>query len=350
MGDTTAAAEHFPLDTIAIFVGAFLFSIVVDLIQHRGRREVSVRDATIWSIFWLVLALSFAGWLNYRHGGAWANMFVTGYVLEMTLSIDNLMVFIAVFKFFRIDGGLQHRILYFGILGAIIFRLLFVVVGTGFLELAGPWALLIFGFFVGWAGWQMLRGGDDDEDAEPNYTEMGLVRFFERVYPVFPHLFGDRFFITRAEAEAEAKRVGASITRVAERYMTPAFVCLLVIEGSDVLFAFDSVPAVIAVTKEPLLVYAAMIFAILGLRSLYFILLVLTKFLVHLEKAVTYVLFFIAAKMFLEAAQHFHDLGWLSWAPPHVSANASMMIVLGILAIGVVASLIWPAKEEAAGA
>lgn len=340
------AVDHFPIDTIAIFASVFVFSLIVDLVQHRGRKEVTAKDAGIWSIFWIALSLAFYGWVVYRHGSAWGSMFLTGYVLEKTLSVDNLMVFIAVFKFFRIESGLQHRILYWGILGAIVFRFVFVAIGTGFLKIAGPWALLVFGFFVLWAGIQMLRGGGEEEEEEPNYEEMGLVKFFKRFYPVFPKLVGDRFFIDRKTAEDVAAKEGISLPANALRFMTPAFVCLLVIEGSDVLFAFDSVPAVIAVTQEPLLVYTAMIFAILGLRSLYFILLVLTKYLAHLEKAIIYVLFFIAAKMFMEAYHKFHEIGWAPAPLPfHITPNISMIIVLSMLSLGVIASFIWPAKD-----
>jgi len=343
-----APTDHFPLDTIAIFVTIFVLSLFIDLIQHRGGKEVTAKNAGIWSIFWIALSLGFYGWVNFRHGTDWGSMFLTGYVLEKTLSVDNLMVFIAVFKFFRIESGLQHRILYYGILGAIVFRFVFVAIGTGFLKLAGPWALLVFGFFVLWAGIQMLRSGGGDDDEEPDYEKMGIVRFFKRFYPVFPKLVGDRFFVDRKAAEeVAAKDPSMSLPAQAARFMTPAFVCLLVIEGSDVLFAFDSVPAVIAVTQEPLLVYTAMIFAILGLRSLYFILLVLTKYLAHLEKAIIYVLFFIAAKMFMEAYHKFYEMGWMPAPLPfHVTPNVSMIIVLTMLTLGVVASFIWPAKED----
>lgn len=338
--------DHFPFDTIAIFASIFVFSVVIDLMQHRGRAEITAKDAGLWSLFWIGLSLAFYGWIVHRHGAAWGSMFLTGYVLEKTLSVDNLMVFIAVFKFFRIESGLQHRILYFGIIGAIVFRFIFVAIGTGFLKIAGPWALLVFGVFVLWAGVQMLRGGGDDSDEETNYNEMGLVRFFKRLYPVFPKLVGDRFFVDRKTADEIAAKESISLPEKATRFMTPAFVCLLVIEGSDVLFAFDSVPAVIAVTQEPLLVYTAMISAILGLRSLYFILVVLTKYLVHLEKAIIYVLFFIAAKMFMEAYQKFHEIGWTPAPLPfHISPTVSMIIVLSMLGLGVIASLVWPAKD-----
>ena len=331
----------FPLETVSLFVGIFIISLIVDLVQHKRGQEVTVANAAGWSIFWVVTSLTFAGWIYYRHGSDYASLFLTGYVLEKTLSVDNLMVFIAVFKFFHITSGLQHRILYLGILGAIFFRLIFVALGTGFLAVAGPWAELVFGLFVAYAAIKMLKGGDNDGDGHPDYENMGLVRFFRRFYPVFPHLVGHHFFVDRTEAEAIAKAENFTLPEKVARWMTPAFVCLLVIEGSDIVFSVDSVPAVVAVTKEPLLVYTAMIFAVLGLRSLYFILLVLVKFLAHLEKAVIYILFFIALKMFMAASTGL--LGWPTW---HISPNLSMIIVLGMLAIGIIASFIWPSVDS----
>ena len=159
---------------------------------------------------------------------------------------------------------------------------------------------------------------------------------FNKVYPIFPGLVGNRLLISSDEAKEQSKKSGSDFKLAAgvKRLMTPAMVCLLVIEGSDVMFAFDSVPAVIAVTREPLLVYSAMIFAILGLRSLYIVLVALTKYLVHLEKAILWVLVFIALKMFLTAAKGFEiDL---------LDHNVSLYIVLGMISMGVIASCIWP--------
>jgi tellurite resistance protein TerC len=341
----------FPLPTVAIFVGAFIFSLVMDLVQHKDHKPVTVKNAAGWSIFWVALSLSFAGWLKWYHADdhpGWFSLFITGYVLEKTLSVDNLMVFIAIFRYFKIKSGLQHRILYFGILGAIGFRALFVGVGSGLLAVAGPWAEVIFGAFVLWAAVQMVRGGDDDE-AEPDYSAMPLVKFFERFFPIYPHLSGVSFFVGRGEAEALAKRdpsfkVPAGVTR----WMTPAFLALLVVEGSDVMFSVDSVPAVIAVSKDPLIIYTSMIFAVLGLRSLYFIVEALTRFLSQLERAVIGVLFFIGVKMLLGAAQHlFHfKVPWWGYLSEGEQANASLVFVLSMLTLGVVASLIFPGEPE----
>lgn len=355
---TTATPEvdgvlsHFPPETVALFAVVFAFSLFMDLFQHRGQKEVSWQNAAGWSVFWIATSFAFYGWLVWHHGDdhpTWGSLFLTGYVLEKTLSVDNLMVFIAIFRYFRIQSGLQHRILYWGILGAIVFRALFVGVGTGLLAVMGPWAEILFGLFVAWAAVQMLRSGDDDGDGEPDYESMPLVRWAKKAFPVFPKLVGDRFFVDRAEAERIAA-TDPSITLAAgvKRWMTPAFVCLLVVEGSDVMFSVDSVPAVIAVTKEPLIVYTAMIFAVLGLRSLYFVVEALTKYMAHIEKAVIFVLFFIALKMFVGAAEHlFHlEVPWWSALPTTVQANYSMYFVLGILGVGVVASFLFPEKGE----
>lgn len=233
-------------------------------------------------------------------------------------------------------------------------------------------AQIIFGLLVAYAAVEMLRAGDDDDDDEPDYENMWLVKQFQKIYPIFPRLAGKSFFVGRKKAEEMAAE-DPTLTLAddgVKRWMTPAFVCLLVIEGSDVMFAFDSVPAVIAVTKEPLLVYSAMIFAILGLRSLYFVLVVLTKYMSHIETAVIYVLFFVAGKMFIHSYLHYSGIygscsdsthttqklcetataTWTSsWPTPewlHISPNMSMTIVLTMLSLGVIASLIWPSKDD----
>ena len=373
-------AMGFPTITVSIFVLAFIFSLLIDLWQHKNSDEITIKNSVIWSIFWILLSLGFYGWLKFgppelvlgtndlaAYQDKYASMFLTGYVLEKTLSVDNLMVFIAIFKFFNIKDILQHRILYFGILGAIIFRAVFVGLGTALLYFKG-YAEIVFGLLVFYAAWQMWRAGEEEDDEEePDYEEMWLVRMFNKIYPIFPRLAGKAFFVSAAKAQEIAdKDPELTIDSSVKRWMTPAFVCLLVIEGSDVLFAVDSVPAVIAVTQEPLLVFASMIFAILGLRSLYFVLVVLTKYLVHIETAVIFVLFFISGKMFIHAYEKFYERGnptkealeggatpesifsglpemphWL-----HIESNVSMYIVLTMLALGVLASFIWPGEES----
>ncbi|OOH92082.1 tellurium resistance protein TerC [Pasteurellaceae bacterium 15-036681] len=326
----------FPIETIVVFFAVILFSVYIDLFAHRKTTEITVKDASLWSIFWISLALMFYVYLWLRFDKGFADLYLAGYVLEKSLSIDNLMVFVAIFGSFGITGKLQHRILYWGILGALVFRAIFVVIGTS-LFAASPWVGFAFAAFVIWSGIKMLQNNGGEEEIE-DYSNHWSVRWMGKVTPVYTKLFGDRFFVKASELSAEQL---SSVTRKGLRYATPAFLCLVAIETSDVAFAFDSVPAVIAVTQEPLLVYAAMIFAILGLRSLYFILAALTKYLVHLEKAVIVLLFFIGAKMGLQSWNHaIGDTGF------HISPNTSLFIVLGVLALGVIASLIFPGKKE----
>lgn len=327
----------FPVETILVFLGVIAFSVYIDLFAHRNTKEITLKDASLWSLFWIGLAVAFYGYLWARFNKESADLYLAGYVLEKSLSIDNLMVFVAIFASFGITGKLQHRILYWGIIGALVFRAIFVVIGAS-LFIASPYVGFIFAAFVIWSGYKMLNSNNESEEEIEDYSNHWSVRFIGKTMRVYPKLFGERFFVKHHELGAENL---ALVTRKGIRYATPAFLCLMAIETSDVAFAFDSVPAVIAVTQEPLLVYAAMIFAILGLRSLYFILAALTKYLVHLEKAVIALLFFIGIKMGIQSWNHaFGDTGI------HISPNTSLFIVLGTLAVGVLASFIFPEKDN----
>lgn len=330
----------FSLEAIIIFFFVIGFSVYMDLHAHRKQTEISVKDASLWSVFWIILALAFYGYLWVRFDKNWADLYLAGYVLEKSLSVDNLMVFMAIFSSFAIKGILQHRILYWGIIGALVFRAIFVVIGTS-LFYASAWVGFVFAAVVAWSGWKMLISRGEAEEIH-DYSDHWSVRMTEKFMPVFPRLHLDRFFITRAIVrDLQDADPSLKLKRTAAVFATPAFLCLMAIETSDVMFAFDSVPAVIAITQEPFLVYAAMIFAILGLRSLYFVLAALTKYLIHLDKAVIALLFFIAAKLALQSWNHaIGDTGI------HISPNASLFIVLGTLALGVIASFVFPEQEE----
>ncbi len=317
----------FPVEAIVIFAGVIALSLFMDLFAHRKAHAISILDASLWSGFWVMLALGFYGYLWARFGAQWADLYLAGLALEKSLSVDNLMVFMAIFASFGIKGALQHRILYWGIIGALVFRAVFVAIGAG-LFAAAPWVGFVFAAIVAWSGWKMLTRKEEAEQVD--YADHWSVRMARRLMPVWPRLVEERFFVR-----------GAQVGERAALLATPAFLCLIAIEASDLMFAFDSVPAVIAVTQEPLLVYAAMIFAMLGLRSLYFVLSALAAYLVHLEKAVIGLLFFIAVKLVLQAGNHA-----FGWDFLHISPHASMMVVLGALAAGVVASLIWPGKPK----
>ncbi len=333
----------FPIETIAIFFLVIGLSVFMDLFAHRNTKEISILDASLWSGFWISLAVAFYGYLWFRFDKQWADLYLAGVALEKSLSVDNLIVFMAIFASFGIKGHLQHRILYWGIIGALVFRAIFVAVGTGLFSLA-PWVGFIFAAIVAWSGYKMLTAKSDDEEIA-DYSHHWSVKLTEKLMPVFPRLHAENFFVTRAIVNELGKSDPSLQTiKNAAIFATPAFLCLMAIETSDIMFAFDSVPAVIAVTQEPLLVYAAMIFAVLGLRSLYFVLAAMTKYLVHLEKAVIALLFFIAFKLTLQSGEHV-----FGWDFLHISANMSLLVVLGTLAAGVVASFIWPGKDEEPG-
>lgn len=330
----------FPPLTVAVFVGLALAALLLDMVTHRDDKPITLARASIWSVFWVAISLAFAGFLYVQHGAEVASLFVTGYALEKVLSVDNLFVFMAIFAWFKVPDGLRHRILYWGIIGAIVFRGVFVAIGTSLLAL-GPWVEIVFALIVAWTAVMMLKGGNDDE--EEDYSQHLAYRFAKKLFPVWPKLYGHNFFVSRKKLEAEVRKgeKGMSLAAKGGLFATPLFLCLVVVEVSDVLFAFDSVPAVIAISREPLIVYSAMLFAILGLRTLYFVLEALKRYLVHLEKAVVVLLFFIAAKLGLNATDHLFHHGI------SIDPNTSLLIVLAVLAIGILASVIFPEKGEA---
>lgn len=335
--ETTALG--FPPVTIAVFAALTIFALAIDLFAHRDDKPMSLMQASAWSIFWVAISLAFAGYLYVSHGSEVSSLFLTGYALEKVLSVDNLFVFMAIFAWFGVPDGYRHRILYWGIIGAIVFRMIFVAIGTGLLAF-GPWVELLFAAIVGWTAVMMLTSGDND-DEEEDYSKHFAYRFAHRLFPVWPKLHGHNFFVRREDIAAELKKPENRnvVLRKGGLIATPLFLCLVVVEISDVLFAFDSVPAVIAVSREPLIVYSAMMFAILGLRTMYFVLEALKRYLVHLEKAVVALLFFIAGKLALNATDHLFHHGY------NIDPNTSLVIVLVVLAIGIIASAMFPEKE-----
>lgn len=327
------------MDFSAIFtLPHIIFAVVVtallafDIYSHRSEKEISLKSATGWSAFYIVVALAFAGYIAYAMSYESAQLFLTGYALEKVLAVDNLFAFMMVFAYFGVESKYQHRILYWGIIGAIIFRAIFVALGTGATFLFGPWAELLFAAIIGWTAFQMLKGGDDEEDGddEPDYQNAFYLRALKKFLPVTDKTNGSAFFI---KDTFNGKVVWAA---------TPMFLCLIAIEFSDVIFAFDSVPAIIAVTQEPFLIFAAMIFAILGLRSLYFVLEALKNMMSKLETMVIVILAFIAGKLGIAAGSKLAmQTGLLDIKEPwHLHPGISLAIVMTLLGIGIVWSLI----------
>lgn len=332
--------EHlgFPLHTIIVFVIFVIVSLCIDFWGHKSDKVMSLKSATLWSVFWIAVSVAFGFFIYKEHGADMASLFFSGYILEKSLSVDNLFVIMAIFTWFKIPQEYRHRVLYFGIIGAIVFRLIFVALGSG-LFLIGPWVQIIFALIIIWSAFMMMRGGDDDEMED--YSKHLAYRFVYKYFSVFPKLVGHNFFISKQKVADEISK-NPSIQffdRKTFLIATPLFLCLCVIEVSDVMFAFDSVPAVIAISVEPLIIYSAMIFAILGLRTLYFVLEALKNYLIYLEKAVIVLLFFIAVKISINALNTLFDIGF------EISASASLYAIFIILGSGVLLSVLVPKKE-----
>ncbi|MBP3730287.1 MAG: TerC/Alx family metal homeostasis membrane protein [Mailhella sp.] len=302
---------------IIIFVAIVTACMWLDLHAHSKDKPVSARDAALWTAAWVVLAFAFAAYIGWNEGADKAQLFIAGYLLEESLSVDNLFVMMAIFGSFAIRDKFQHRVLYYGILGAVVMRLLFVAAGSSIIALFGPYALAGFGIFVLWTAWKMFRSMGHEQEEEIDYAHHWAVRWTQKIVPVHAQLHGHDFFVL---GEHKGKKTWKA---------TPLFLCLIVIEISDIMFAFDSVPAVIAITSDPFLVYTSNIFAILGLRSMFFLLSAAKRYLRHLEKAVIAILAFIGAKMLLDVS------GFI-----HVPASVSLAVVALLLLTGILASLL----------
>ncbi|OYT73907.1 MAG: tellurium resistance protein TerC [Chloracidobacterium sp. CP2_5A] len=327
---------------ILVFVALVFLFLWIDLASGKSDRPVSMRKAAAWSAIWVAVSLAFAGYVAAVRGADAAALFVTAYALEKSLAVDNLFVFMAIFSAFAIPERLHHRILYWGIIGALIFRALFIGLGVGLLFGAGAvGAVSVFGFrielqravFFGfglvilWSVYALLRARSQKTEEEIDYADHWAVRFLRRF---FPHRIATRLDQRRFLTKVPDSR------GVYRHAFTPAFLCLLVIEASDIMFAFDSVPAIFAVTQDPFLVYTSNIFAVLGLRSMYFLVAAAKRALIHLDKAVFVILAFIGVKMLALAFDWFH-------LPP----LTSLSVVLGLLGLGIGGSLL--AQQMQAG-
>jgi len=296
-----------------IFFALVFGMLALDLgVFHRREHRVELREAVFWSIFWTILALVFNAWVYWRGGPQPGLEFLTGYIIERSLSFDNIFVFIVIFNYFAVPAEYQHRVLFWGILGALISRGIFIGMGTALLS-RFEWLILVFGAFLVYTGIKILLQKETEVHPEKN----PVVRLFQRFVPLTNRYHGKRFFI----------REGGRLLA------TPLMLVLVVVEATDVVFAVDSIPAVFGVTRDPFIVFTSNICAILGLRALYFLLAGLMHKFQYLGVGLGLVLVFIGAKMLL------HD-----WVP--IPTEWSLGIVMAILTIAIVVSLLRPAPEE----
>ena len=296
-----------------IFLALVFAMLALDLgVFNRKVHRIGLREALFWSVVWTLVALVFNWWVYSRFGSQIGLEFLTGYVIERALSFDNIFVFIVIFNYFAVPAEYQHRVLFWGILGALISRGIFVALGTALLA-KFAWLIFVFGGILLVTGIRLLIQKETEVHPERN----PVVRLFQRFVPVTPRYHGARFMI-RENGVLKA---------------TPLMLVLVVIEATDVVFAVDSIPAVFGVTQNPFIVFTSNIFAILGLRALYFLLAGLMHKFRYLGFGLALVLIFIGAKMLL------HE--WI-----HIPVQLSLGIVIGILTAAVVVSLLRPAPPE----
>ncbi len=283
-----------------------LLMLAIDLgVFHREPHEVSLKEAGAWSAVWVCLALCFNLGVWHWFGEERALEFTTGYVIEKALAVDNIFVFVVIFSAFAIPAVYQHRVLFWGVLGALALRAVFILLGAAFIQ-RFHWAMYVFGVLLVITGLKLLLQGNDAVQPEKNL----FVRAVQKVIPVTTEFAGDRF----------------SVVKQGRRYATPLLLALVAVEVTDVIFAVDSIPAIFAITSDPFIVFTSNIFAILGLRSMYFLLAgVISKF-VYLKVGLSVVLLFVGVKMLIVDVYK-------------VPVGASLLIIAGILAASVVVSI-----------
>jgi len=310
----TAFAQVNPWFPYAAFCLLIVFLLVLDLgVFHRTQHTVGAREALAWSAVWISIGLLFGAGVWYVEGAVKGQEYLAGFLLEKSLAVDNIFVFVLIFSYFRVDPKYQHRILFYGILGAIFMRGAAIAAGAALLT-RFEWLMYLFGAFLIFTGARMFTAGDNAHEGENKFLAM-----LSRKLPVTSHDGGGKFFV----------REGGRL------FVTPLFLTLIAIEVSDLVFAVDSIPAVFAVTRDPFIVFTSNIFAILGLRSLYFLSAELVRRFRFLAKGVAVVLLFVGLKMLVAGYYH-------------ISSGLSLGIIGAILAVAVAVSLMWPAEEAKA--
>jgi len=305
------SAPPFPLWAWLVFVGIVLALLFLDLfVLHRNAREVPFKEALWLSGFWIAISLAFGGFVWFLAGVGGAEAYLAAYLLEKSLSVDNVFVFSVIFTSFAVPERDRYHVLFYGVIGAIVFRAIFVLVGAALLA-AFAWLVFVFGAFLIFTGLRMLRRASA-EGEQTDYQNNRILRFFRRFIPITEEYHGDNFFV---------KRDG-------KRCATPLLAALVVIETSDIIFAVDSVPAVLSVTQTAFVAYSSIVFAVLGLRALYFALEGLVDRFVYLHYGLAAILVFVGAKF---VAQGFGL---------HLPILVSLLVIAATMTVAIVASLI----------
>jgi tellurite resistance protein TerC len=296
------AFNLFVLGMLALDLGVF----------HRKSHEVSVKEALTWTCVWVTLAMLFNLFIYYYFDKEKAVEFFTGYLIEKSLSVDNIFVMIMIFSYFQVPAKYQHKVLFWGILGALVMRVIFILVGIELIH-NFHWLIYIFGGFLIFTGIKMLTSGDIKIEPEKN----PLVKLARKVFPFTSTFEGDNFFVMRDS----------------KRWATPLFLVVILIEATDLIFAVDSIPAILAISDDSFIVYTSNVFAILGLRSLYFAMAGIEKYFQYLKYGLSAILIFVGAKMCIT---DFYKM----------PVDLSLIIIVFILAIAMIASVAFKKTEK----
>lgn len=295
------------------FIGFVLLMLALDLgVFHRKSHEIKIKEALTWSAVWIALALVFNYGIYVFMGKEKAVEFLTGYVIEKSLSIDNLFVFIMLFTYFKVETKYQHKVLFWGILGALAMRAVFIFAGVALIN-KFHWIIYVFGALLIFTGIKMIF--NKDEQIEPDKNP--LVRLFKKFFPVTNQEYGGNFFV---------KTNGRN-------FATPLFIVLLMVEFTDLIFAVDSIPAILAITNDTFIIFTSNVFAILGLRALYFALTGITKYFYYLKYGLSAILVFVGIKMII--------VDWYK-----IPIDYSLYVIAGILIVSILISLTFPKNTD----
>ena len=313
MGGLQSIATWWMWASFGVFV-VMMLAVDLFLLGRHGAQKVSAREALVWSLIWFVMALLFGGalwgWLDHTAGRVVADTktmeYLTGYLLEKTLAMDNIFVFVMIFSYFAVPIEFQKRVLLYGVLGAIVLRALMILLGA-WLIAQFHWVLYLFGAFLLITGIKMLIFAD----SEPNLANNPLLKWLKKHIRITEEYHGDKFWVMKDGV----------------RWFTPVFLVLVLIEFSDVIFALDSIPAIFAITKDPFIVFTSNIFAILGLRALYFLLADMTKRFHLIKYGLAVVLIFVGVKMLI--------VDWFK-----IPVAVSLCVVIVVLGISILLSLV----------
>ena len=295
------------------FAGIITFMLVLDLgVFHKKSHKVSIKESLAWTGVWICLAMLFNAWVYHKMGQQKGLEFLTGYIIEKSLSVDNIFVISLIFTYFRVPPQYQHRVLFWGVLGALVFRIIFIFAGVALIQKFN-WMIYVFGGFLVFTGLKMLREEEKTLEIEAN----PMIQFVKRFWKISPSFDGEHFRTTHNGI----------------RMFTPLFLVLVMIETTDIIFAVDSIPAILAITPDPYIVFTSNVFAILGLRSLYFALNGIMEMFEYINYALAGILSFVGVKMIIS-----------SWY--HVPTIVSIGVIFTLLIASIVASIYFPKKNK----